>query len=292
MTRAGAEDSKERRNRLVRDAGRHWRLTSRDAWIIESVAKLRFATTFQLARLHFGGSRWAANKRLRKLLDAGLVRAWVRSLAEENVYSLDRGGARLLNEPAGDQSSRAIPRGLDGNLDHLLAINQVRIALAVGLPEADGELAWWRSDWDLRAQRRGPVVPDALFRVRWEGARESDFALELDNKTRAPRAFLRKILRYRAALAPPGGLYGLRDPLLLVVGRDDRWLARYQEGVAHARVGTGIWFAALGEVENNGALAPLWRPATGDARVSLRELSSLLYRREGLAPKTHVFTAG
>src|SRR2546427_969697 len=74
------------------------RLQDRDCWIIESLAKMRFLTTGHLAELFFEGSRWAANKRLRRLLDAGLIRSWVLDLAQDNVYSLDRKGVNLLND--------------------------------------------------------------------------------------------------------------------------------------------------------------------------------------------------
>src|SRR5713226_4851410 len=98
---------------------RRLRLTRRDPWILEALGKMRFLTTTQLARLAFQGSRWATNKRLRKLLDRGLVGVWVRNLAQENVYSLDRAGLRLLTEQD-ENASWSVPRGLEGNLDHLL----------------------------------------------------------------------------------------------------------------------------------------------------------------------------
>ena len=72
------------------------RLQDRDAWLLGALGRMRFLTTSQLAQLGFGGSRWAANKRLRRLLDAGLVRVWVRDLAKENIYSLDRAGAKTF----------------------------------------------------------------------------------------------------------------------------------------------------------------------------------------------------
>src|SRR5690242_20012950 len=46
------------------------RLQERDRWILQALQKCRFLTTMQLARLFFGGSTSAANKRLRKLLDS------------------------------------------------------------------------------------------------------------------------------------------------------------------------------------------------------------------------------
>jgi hypothetical protein len=61
-----------RQRRSVPRQGHRVRLVERDRWLLEALAKMRFLTTRQLARLAFGGSRWAANKRLRKLFDAGL----------------------------------------------------------------------------------------------------------------------------------------------------------------------------------------------------------------------------
>src|SRR5437773_747626 len=109
---------------------------------------MRFLATAQLGRLGFGGSRSAANKRLRKLLDAGFVRVWVGNLAEDNIYSLNQPGAKLLSEMGEEGSAWTAPRALDGNLEHLLAVNEVRISFALTLPRAHGEIAWWRPEWE------------------------------------------------------------------------------------------------------------------------------------------------
>src|SRR5689334_2399916 len=101
------------------------RLTKRDPWILEDLGKMRFATTGHLARLHFRGSRWAANKRIRRLFDAGLIRAWAPRLDGENIYALTPQGARLLREPTSNGSTWPTPRGLNGNLEHLLALGSV-----------------------------------------------------------------------------------------------------------------------------------------------------------------------
>src|SRR3989442_6311755 len=75
------------------------RLTDRDLWMLEALGRMRFLTTSQLARLAFGKSRPAANKRLRQLLNSGLVRTWMRDLARDNIYGLTEIGARLLDLP-------------------------------------------------------------------------------------------------------------------------------------------------------------------------------------------------
>jgi hypothetical protein len=244
---------------------------------------MRFLTTRQVAKLAFRGSRWAAQKRLRKLLDAGMVRVWVRDLATDNVYALARRGARILGASDGQHGAR-MPRGLDGNLDHLLAINQVRISIALGLDAAGGELGWWRSDWELRGRLRSRLVPDAVFVVRWEG-RDQAFALEVDNQSRSPRTFLGKLVGYASLILRGGDLLGVSDFLALVVVSDNRWLGRYLEAVEQARMGGRVWFATLEALRDGGGDAPSWRTLDREG-YSLRMVASLLYGREGSKFKT------
>src|SRR2546427_8707076 len=255
------------------------RLQDRDHWILESLRKMRFITTAQLAQLFFEGSKWAANKRLRKLLDAGLTRVWVRDLAQDNVYSLNRKGLGVLDDPD-PEMNHTVPRGLDGNLDHLLAINQVRISLALDLPGVGGEIAWWRSDWELRSSFRERIVPDALFAIRWESG-EQAFALEIDNRTRSTRTFLRKVLAYRARESRGQPFYGLGEFLILVVGRDEQWLERYRLSIAHARIGSRIWFTSLSDLIAAGALREIWRGANEHEKYSLRTVALRPYSKEG-----------
>jgi DNA-binding transcriptional ArsR family regulator len=66
--------------------------------VLDALAKMQFLTTRQIGHLLFNGSRSAANKRLRKLFDAGLVRVWLRSLNTDNIYALAPRGRRLLEE--------------------------------------------------------------------------------------------------------------------------------------------------------------------------------------------------
>jgi hypothetical protein len=278
MTR---RDLTERRRapRAVPHPGRSLRFTERDRWLLESLAKMRFLTTSQLARLGFGGSCWAANKRLRKLLDGRLVRVWLRSLADENVYSVTPAGSTAAADGS-EESDAVVPRGLDGNLDHLLAINTVRIALALGLSDIGAEITWWRSDWDLRARVQERVIPDGLFAMRWESGREQVFALEVDNRTKSLRAFVAKVLRYGALLAHGRGLYGLGGIVTIVVGRDARWVSRFRQSLAHMRLDSQVWFAVLADVEAQGPLGQIWKAPADESAHSLREVGYLPYGKE------------
>lgn len=243
---------------------------------------MRFASTTQLARLGFGGSRWAAVKRLRSLFDAGLIRVWVRDLAKENVYSLDRAGAGLLRNAGQTNGAVAVPRGLDGNLEHLLYINEVRLALALTLSQAGGELVSWRSDWELRTGSRMRVVPDALFTVRWDEKSDTTFALELENQTKSPHAFLRKVLRY--GVGRPG--LALEGVPVLVVAVEMKWAHRYREALGHAGLRWRAWFTTLDLLIEEGAGGIIWRSATGEENHSLRTLASLPYGKEGVVPSS------
>jgi hypothetical protein len=231
------------------------RMTLRDLEILEAVGKLRFTTTTQLARLYFH-SRSGANKRLRKLLDGGLLKVWVRQLAEENIYSLTRAGVKAL-----DTNGLAVPRELDRNLDHLLMLSEVRTRFAVGLQAIGGTLAWWQSEWELQAHGRERVIPDALFAVRW-GETEHVFALEVENDTRNPQGILRKVLGYRAARE----LYGIKVYRVLFVGRHPRMAERYRSGVHTAGLGRECWFASLADLHD--FRVPVWRAGDDEETCS------------------------
>lgn len=259
------------------------RRTERDGWMLDALARMRFLTSWQIAQLFFGGSRSAANKRLRTLFDGGLLRVWVRSLNLDNLYSLAPAGHRLVSDQV--RAASRCPRELDGCVDHLLAINSVRIALATTLPDHAGEIAWWRSDWELRAERRERIIPDALFGMTWSDGAEHSFALEVEYGTRAPRSFQGKLLRYASARHRPSGIYGVRNPIVLVVGESAVCLERYRGSVAVLSVELTVGFTTRAEVEQQGGAASIWC-TIADAHLSLRELATLPNGREGWAAET------
>ena len=277
------------RRRMKRTCGKpngpRSRRTPRDEWLIEALGKMRFLTTRQIADLLFGGSRSAANKRLRRLLDAGLVRVWLRNLNTDNVYAITPRGRRILEVYATELAESAVvitcPRELDGQLDHLLAINTIRVILAMDLPDTGGAITWWHSDWELRAHGRQRTVPDALFAIHWPDTGERVFALEVEHHTRAPRRFVGKLLRYSAASYQRGGTYGHTNPIVLVVGHSPTWLARYRAVLAPLALSSNVWFASFDELKRH--CARIWQARTSEERYSLRTLANLPYGKEGRA---------
>jgi hypothetical protein len=262
------------------------RTIARDLWILEALAKMRFLTSSQLAALFFDGSRWSANKRLRKLLDAGLLNVWVRSLSEENIYSITKRGLNTVEDNnITPMHSIKTPRGLDENLNHLLAINDVRASLASSLPEANAEIIWWRSDWELRAHGRERIIPDGLFLIKWNEQKEQVYALEVDNNTKSAKNFLKKILAYASFQARGLSIYGVSEPIVLVACAHPKWMERYHMSIKQLRLNHWIWFAAVKDIKYAGAACAIW--VTGGARkYSLRELTFRPYGKEGVDDET------
>src|SRR5438874_3383516 len=138
-------------------------LTSRDKAILYSF-EMKFLKTEQLARLHFGRLTSTVRIRLRRLADAGLIKAWMPSLHEQNVYSLTQKGLHILEEDnSRDGAALCVPRRLDRRLQHLLSANDVHIALICALAAQNGEVVEWRSDWQLKKPGERGLIPDALF---------------------------------------------------------------------------------------------------------------------------------
>ena len=177
------------------------------------------------------------------------------------------------------------PRQLDRRIDHMLAINTVRIEVALGLSDTGGELVWWRSDWELRAHSRQRTIPDALFAVCWSDIDEQVFALEVEYGTRAPRSFQTKLFRYSAASYRRGAIYGETDPIVLVVGHNPTWLVRYRTALASLALPVTIGFADLDAVEGEGAVGPVWLSLEGDERLSLRSLAGCRYCNDRATPE-------
>lgn len=263
------------------------RVTERDRSFLLALARTRYLTTGLIAHLLFHGSRRIANRRARRLLDLGLIRCWVPSLNHDNIYGLTAAGRRLLGE-SGEDLPDAVqcPRNLDAQWQHELAINSVRLRLALDLERSNTELAWWRSNRELRAAARQASIPDALFAIEWSEGAEQIYALEVEYATRAPQSFLRKVARYTAAWYRAGGIYGVGHPVVLVVGRDPTWLERYRSATTRLAMPIVIGFTTLVEVEAEGPVGAVWRTPRGDEKVCLQSLGTCSYRNHTSVAET------
>jgi len=248
-------------------------MQERDRWILEALEKCRFLTTKQLARLFFGKSTSAANKRLRKLLDGGLINVWMRRLEDQNIYSLSAKGAGLCSSAT---HRAAVPRGLD-QVEHVLLINDTRVEFSLSLEHLRGALSWWRSDWELRVPGQ-PLIPDAMFGVWWPDQKETTFLLEADNATRSQRAFLEKLLRYlKGSMNEVVTHANFRG--VLVVAQDQVWAERYRAVAVNAGVLLPVWFTQRSLLQRDFS-GSIWRTPEDDQCHSLRGIVFRPYGKE------------
>jgi hypothetical protein len=263
------------------------RVTERDRSFLLALARTRHLTTSLVALLLFQGSRRIANRRARKLLDLGLIRCWVTALSQDNVYGLTAAGRRVLEESEEDiPDTIQCPRELDAQWEHELAINSVRVRLAIDLDRSGTGLSWWCSNRELRATGRRSTIPDALFAIEWPESPAQVCALEVEYRTRAPQSFLKKVARYAAASYRPAGICGEPSAVVLVVGQDPTWLNRYCLATSQLAMPITIGFAALFDIERKGPTAAIWQTPFDDEKVSLRTLANCGYRNHTPSPET------
>jgi len=263
------------------------RLTPRDIEVLEATGRMRYVTTPQLARLLFGGSQWAARKRLRRLFDAGCLRCWSPRLEAPNVYALTLRGARLLGHPDPHGEPWPAPRGLDRRLEHLLAVNSLRVALATTLESESAVIEWWQSDVELLRLFRECVVPDALFRIGWPDT-SNVYALEVDRTPPAPQAFARKLLRYQSLRSQA---FGAGAFTLLVVGGKPAWVERARDHARKLGRSVPVWFGVFEDIDSHGAYGS-WRSLHDNCHPSLRSVASAERVRQAELPETPSLRAG
>lgn len=201
--------------------------SSRDRDVLASLAWVGLLTTSQLQRLHFP-SRRRAQRRLRALLDHGLVRAHLQgeALHKENVYTLAPKGLELLLEEGSAEDGarlRRIPR--PGKLPHAIAIRDVFVAFMDAEARGAFMLDDFRFDDDLAGEpifKAARLVPDALALVRM-GNELRAIGIEVDLGTETRATLAAKCEAWRSILANPAAILGTpRARLLFVVDRNGR----------------------------------------------------------------------
>ncbi len=202
------------RRTFVRPAEpRALRITARDLVLLENIARLRLATTHQLAKLD-GGSGQNVSRCLLALWENGYIDRPTEQVANRllyagsfaTVYSLTRKGARELRMHGRDVRRRLLD-GIDKQhkagwrfIEHTVAISGFVGALEVALRGREDLELLHRGDIleDAPKSRRdrqarlatriemsgksihSAVIPDMLYGLRFDNAEESYFMLEWD----------------------------------------------------------------------------------------------------------------
>jgi hypothetical protein len=190
-------------------------LTPRDTAIIESLDRLRVATTEQLKRLHFADltTRSAARqapKALARLAELRIVTKLERQLggaragSKAAVWSLDVAGQRLASAcgPAGGRLLRRPWTPSLAFLAHRLSVSSAYVSLterardgACDILDFDTEPLSWRR-YVSAYGGTSILKPDAFCRVA-VGDFERGTFIEIDLATEGPSAIIRKLSAYR-----------------------------------------------------------------------------------------------
>lgn len=204
----------ELRRAFVRpEEPRPLRITARDLALLENLARLRLATTQQLARLD-GGSAQNVSRCLLALWEHGYVERPTAQVANRilhtgsfsTVYGLTRKGAYLLRSQGRDVRRRFLD-GIDKQhkagwrfIEHSVAISGFAVDLELAVQGREGLELLERADIleDAPKSRRdrqarlaaqielngkslhSAVIPDMLYGLRFDNEEESYFMLEWD----------------------------------------------------------------------------------------------------------------
>ena len=297
-----------RLRRCEPDHLRPFRLTQRDAEIVEAVYHYRALTTPQIQALFFPATRGGRSNsrcqlRLQTLFHTGyLTREELPTRLSEGrrplVYRLDWEGAQLVARREGveieqlDWSPRERSAG-SAFLDHLLATNQVRIALVLAARAQSWSIVRWIDDRALKREQakhsvtllgpkggkeRAAVVPDGYFVLDAGKHIYHDF-LEMDLGTVTGEAgawgrrdWRRKVAAYLefARSGQYEALYQARKWRVLTVTTSQARLKNLVAATEKAGGKANFWFTTLDKLASQSILVePIWQLA---GREELRSL--------------------
>lgn len=273
------------------------RLTARDLAIVEAVYTYRALTTEQIARLFFAPStRSQCLLRLKLLFHHGVLKRGEQpqTMTEGRkpfVYWLDRNGAELLAIQRECELSE-----LDWHpkqhlvkylyLDHLLATNDVRIAVTLAAQVLGYSLETWVDDTTLKRNHAhdtvtlsGPqggveqaaVVPDGYF-VLDTGDHHYHHFLEVDRRTVTGQAttvgahdWARKVSTYLAYIRSGKyeARYGSMKGRILTVTTGEKRLANLKAITERSGGKARFWFTTFAQATPDAILtAPIWAVAS------------------------------
>src|SRR3989449_1456599 len=216
------------------------RLTDRDVRMLAKCAICRWLTTAQLKQLYFPKATLnAVQKRLRKLSDAGYLRSHREHPTSEAVHAVGPKGKPLVEEKGIEITLTSdVPK----QLDHMLGVNEVRIAV-----ETSGvRVAWFFAYWQLGdVGWTYPVIPDAIFALRDEAGRRT-FLVEYDRSTETLEKLLQKLRWYDK------GLEGFPFEAVLILTERTRRLDLLSRELRRKGFSVTVLASALEEVKEAG----------------------------------------
>lgn len=269
------------------------RLMERDIEILKAVHEFRIVRGDQLQALYFG-SQSTASYRLSRLYQHGFLdRHFLPTLgglaSSPALYTLGRRGADVLRRvlDCGPKDIRKPPNNQELSplfLEHLLQINDFRVAVTVAARDQGYALEMWLDDYQLKAaydrvviqtlqarRRTVSLIPDGYCVLQVPQGRAC-FFLELDRGTMTRARFRDKVLAYQAYIASGQyeKRYGTRSLRVLTVTSGPKRLENLKEEAEQARGGRVFWFTTTERISPGTVLSkPIWNLAEQADLVAL-----------------------
>lgn len=263
------------------------RLMERDVEILKAVHEFRIMRGDQLQALFFG-SQSTASYRLSRLYQHGFLdRHFLPTLgglaSSPALYTLGKRGVDVLRRvlDCGPKDIRRPPNNHELSplfLEHLLQINDFRVAVTVAARNLDYTLEKWLDDYQLKAdydrvviqtpqgrRRTVSLIPDGYCVLQVPQGRAC-FFLELDRGTMTRSRFRDKVRAYQAYIASGQyeKRYGTRSLRVLTVTSGPKRLENLKEEAEQAGGGRVFWFTTGDLVTAEGVLTePVWTVAGG-----------------------------
>jgi len=264
------------------------RLTERDSLVLSLIWQHRVLRRDQIQRLVFP-SKNTANERLKRLYQHGfLQRRWPAveygQGMSQALYLLDARGADVVAQhlalDRGEMHWRASHDQVSSPfLDHMLMINDVRIALSLAAKWGHYRIECWLTQQELSVSpghvhlsganglRKATVIPDSYFCLHL-GSRRAHFFIEADRATVSNKRWAQRVGAYLEYIRSGqyARRYGAHCLRVLTVTTSEtrmRNLLHTTEGVA-GRMAPLFWFTHIGMLSALTVLdRPIWRIPAG-----------------------------
>jgi hypothetical protein len=214
------------------------KITQRDIRVVHSIYKYKYLSASQVQRLHFP-SETTRNRRLRRLIDEGLVEPFEILNIPERIFRISRDGARLVASRLGVDvddlvwtPSMKMPKDYYF-MRHFIKLNDVRITLELATEEAPVSLRGFIPEYYGKKESSGsvskyvrdvtfdivnphehiPHTPDAVFSLEKNG-RPALFFLEADRGTETlsnKEKGVLKMVRFYLGYLAEGGYKGYSE---------------------------------------------------------------------------------
>lgn len=215
------------------------KLTERDRRMLAKCAVCRWLTTDAIKRLYFPeATPNAVQKRLRKLAEAGYLWSYREHSTAEAIHALGPEGKPVVEEEGIEVALQAeVPK----TIEHLLGINEVRVAVETGPVQVLYFFSWQ----ELRAMGWSfPVIPDSAFAVRAPERRT--FFVEYDRGTETLEKLVGKLASY------DGEAIGFPFEAVLIITERTRRLDVLARELQRKGISTTALVSSLEEINETG----------------------------------------